>query len=136
MIEISQVSLPNGFITFGPNKVLITRFKKVDHSPLTAEEANCCLGSLIPKIFVVLNKLHGTLEIAHLDVKLENICYSGNVTGSMKAVLIDLDRWEPADSPARLLHTRYPGSVMYEKLQNLTRAEWKMKCTDFKQFGK
>ena len=85
---------------------------------------------------MALNELHSTLRIAHLDVRFENICYSGNATEGMKAVLIDLDRWEPADSPARLLHIRYPGSVMYEKLQNLTRAEWKMKCTDFKQFGK
>ena len=61
-------------------------------SPLKREEAALCLGYLLLDVIVALDELHDTLVLAHLDVRLENICFRKNESGKFFAVLIDLDR--------------------------------------------
>ena len=133
--EVSQVLFPkpDDFVYMNMRlKLPIIRFRKLTHLPFRAEDAKHRLPKLIPGIFAALDQMHNHLHIAHLDVRLENICYDAE----MKPVLIDLDRWQMADENAWKLPSLYPGSVMYEKPLHLPEDQWTMKHTDFKQMGR
>ena len=49
---------------------------------------------------------------AHLDVRLENICFS--TASPHHAILIDLDRCSPVTKPAYFQERYYPSSTMYK----------------------
>ena len=77
--------------------------------PLSRQEAKCCLYSLVKELIRVLEHHHDTENVAHLDVRLENICFQSPNT----VVMIDLDKHMQADKPACLSQT-YESSVMYQ----------------------
>ena len=82
------------------------------HSPLTHGEAKTCLILFAISVKDAITSIHHR-KIAHLDIRLENICYDVNLS---KALLIDFDRSvEEAlflSNPAYLEET-YGKSIMY-----------------------
>jgi len=57
-------------------------------------------------------ELHKKLEVAHLDIRLENICFKES-DGEFSAVLIDLDRCAPVSKRSDFI--MYSKSCMYQK---------------------
>ena len=94
-------------------------------NPLSREEALSCLYSLVENVAAELEGLHRTDNVAHLDVRLENICFRRS-TGSV--IFIDFDRFEEADALANI-HTVY-NSVMYDSGR-----DWTCELLDWKQLG-
>ena len=60
-------------------------------SPLKKEQASKCLKQFLFRIATALNELHAKYEIAHLDVRIPNICFLEK-NNTFQVVLIDLDR--------------------------------------------
>ena len=63
---------------------------------------------------VVVDAIHSLhmFGYAHLDVRLENICFS--TASPHHAILIDLDRCSPVTKPAYFQERYYPSSTMYK----------------------
>ena len=93
--------------------------------PLSRGDAKCCLYSLVEKVIPVLKHLHQVENVAHLDVKLDNICFKRHPD---TIVMIDFDRHKNANKPAAL-HLTYT-SVMYSAKEG-----WLCKNLDWKQLG-
>ena len=62
-------------------------YPKIKHSPMIATEAAACVGHFLTELCNALSNLHEK-GYAHLDVRLENICFHADET----LVLVDLDR--------------------------------------------
>lgn len=92
--------------------------------PLSRQDAKCCLYSLVKEVIPVIEHLHSE-NVAHLDVRLDNICFKVPST----VVMIDFDRHMKADRPANLSLT-YEESVMYEAYNG-----WLCGNLDWKQLG-
>lgn len=54
-------------------------YDKVKHKPLIPSEARECIGDFLTQLCDALEKLH-SLEYAHLDVRLENVCFQHDGT--------------------------------------------------------
>ena len=94
-------------------------------NPLSREEALSCLYSLVENVAAELEGLHRTDNVAHLDVRLENICFRRSTGG---VVFIDFDRFQKANALANF-HTIYD-SVMYDSGR-----DWTCEQLDWKQLG-
>lgn len=69
--------------------------------------------------------IHCTFGYAHLDVRLENICFS--TASPHHAILIDLDRCSPVTKPAYFQERYYPSSAMYkscDKERKVDQLDW------------
>ena len=62
-------------------------YDKVQNEPLLPYEARKCMGDFVTQLCDALDILH-SLDYAHLDVRLENVCFQDDGT----LILIDLDR--------------------------------------------
>lgn len=80
--------------------------------PLTRDQAYNCLGYLLQSVVEALDELHNVLNVAHLDIHLENICFKEESDGSFIAVLIDLDRCAPVNEESEFA---YCESCMYKE---------------------
>lgn len=69
------------------SSVLVYQYHKVQHGPLTRQNALSCLKALIRTLKQALDELHSE-NISHNDLRLPNICFNEQY----EAVLIDLDR--------------------------------------------
>ena len=125
--RISQVLYPSELRRFGR-----TRFFKFEEMqpPLSRADAKRCLLEIIVQLDKILNDLHHIVQLAHLDVRLENICFDAD-----KVVLIDLDRAETSTKNALSLPNDYPGSTMYTQPDELSGEEWQYKHSDYRQLG-
>ncbi len=89
---------------------------------MSKEEARRCLVNLVPGVHDALNQLHDSLRLAHLDVRLPNICFTAN--GDVR--LIDFDRSLPCDMPPP---EEYAHSFMYtgksETTVTVEELDWK-----------
>ena len=82
------------------------------HSPLTHVQAKTCLILFASTVKDAITSIHQR-RIAHLDIRLENICFDVN---SSKALLIDFDRSVESTlflSNAIYLEDTYGNSIMY-----------------------
>lgn len=77
------------------------------------------------KLCSALKEIHETLEVAHLDVRLPNICFCE----SGDPVLIDPDRIQPATIEATGLSEMYGGDLY------MAESGWFMSNVDWKQLG-
>lgn len=93
--------------------------------PFSPAEANTCVVPFVKSVVVAIREIH-TFGYAHLDIRLENICINNN----NDAILIDIDRSEPADKEASVLFVKYSRSEMYQSFSS-----WKCKQLDWKQLG-
>ena len=89
--------------------------------PLKAQEVKGVLTVYLRSVVAALTELHGH-NLAHLDVRLENICFDE----ANRAVFIDLDRSEQADSSVSFKRK----SLMYTYFESWTYKQW-----DWRQLG-
>ena len=66
------------------------KYDRVHYDPMTAEEAKKCLQHFFSEVRSVIGQLHDTYKLAHMDIRLDNICFNQQ----FKPILIDLDRSE------------------------------------------
>ena len=95
--------------------------------PLRKKEASDCLYSLVDKVGEELCNLHSK-GVAHLDVRLDNICF----TSSNEVVMIDFDRCLRSAERAAGVVDKYINSEMYTYTHDL---DWTYEQLDWKQFG-
>jgi len=108
------------------SRPLMLVYKRLRYPPLTRRKAKCCLKHLIPKVHDALVQLHTHLRVAHLDVRLENICFNENCL----PILIDLDRNAPLDENGKYLSKMFPGSAMYTRPEDL-QTNWTVEHSDY-----
>ena len=94
--------------------------------PLAREDAKSCLYSLVVKVARVLLWLHEEHNVAHLDVRLENICFKL----PDDIVMIDFDRSKDAEDCG---DTSGYESEMYRRGD--VESSWTWKRFDWKQLG-
>ena len=95
--------------------------------PLSRQEAKSHLLALVEGVRVALDELHRQ-SVAHMDVRLPNICFTHTSPSCVK--LIDLDRCEPSFLITDAYH-RYAESDMYSP-RNST---WQNDQLDWKALG-
>ena len=95
-------------------------------SPLPKSVAKFSFRWFFVVLLEAINALHD-VGIAHLDVRLENICYKEDGM----VVLIDLDRSLPTDCPAITLSSYYGNSLMYRPGND----DWTCKQQDMRQLA-
>ena len=66
------------------------KYDRVHYDPMTVEEAKKCLQHFFCEVRSVIGQLHDTYKLAHMDIRLDNICFNQQ----FKPILIDLDRSE------------------------------------------
>ena len=66
------------------------KYDRVHYDPMTEEEAKKCLQHFFSEVRSVIGQLHDTYKLAHMDIRLDNICFNQQ----FKPILIDLDRSE------------------------------------------
>ena len=97
--------------------------------PYSREEAKGHLIAIIEGVYNALKELHNPPnDIAHLDVRLNNICFTHPPTKQVK--LIDLDRCLPSYSPVHI-NFGYKQSDMYTPAD----VTWKNFQLDWKCLG-
>ena len=122
---LESIAFPLRTISFGPSIKIyfVYNLYSPPLQPATIRQHACWyLRSLVN----VVKKLHG-MNIAHLDIRRENVC----MTSNQKLVLIDLDRSETGDTPALVVKNLYENNPMY------TPGDRNWVCTqlDWKQVG-
>ena len=70
------------------NEIDFFTFPLLDQ-PLSPDEARRDALTFVGSVYEAVNELHHTFKLAHLDLRLGNICFG---TGTRVAKLIDLDR--------------------------------------------
>ena len=101
-------------------------YPALPYQPLSYEEAKECLADLVKKVSSALQKIHHILRLAHLDVRLPNICFREKG----EPVLIDPDRVDNSDMPAYQLSRRYE-STLYQ----IKDSQWCLHNVDWRQLG-
>ena len=98
--------------------------------PLTPQQAKDKASSFVKLVCEAIQELHDSFNIAHLDVRLANICLTD--TDDLDVKLIDLDRSEQASTfyEYSIVSTNYRASVMY-KADN----GWTLGQLDWRQLG-
>ena len=87
-----------------------------------------CKHGFVKAVIRALQAVHA-IGIAHLDVRLENICWDD----TQRAVLIDFDRSAASDALGRTCVGKYGASLMYPTTALWTeRAAWKV---DYRQLA-
>ena len=119
--------LPNGTVVVGP-KTYFT-FKLL-LKPIDRYEARGVFGGVdgfADGVFNALRELHDTCSLAHMDLRLENVCFD---PGTRRPILIDLDR--SARKASGVTHYNLPStSTMYKPLHT----NWVLENIDLLQMG-
>ena len=99
--------------------------------PLQPDEAKKYATEIVTSVCDVLEELH-SFGIAHLDVRLPNICVDTHPCHPPEAKLIDLDRSMEVSQTFQVsgLAKKYKGSVMYE-----ANPSWTLDQVDWRQMG-
>ena len=121
-------SLPESCATPINSIMAINVFFKFNRyvSPLGRSRARIIFSRFFVILLDAINEIHGA-GIAHLDVRLENICF----TEVGKVVLIDLDRSLPINYPAEELPSQYGQSLMYDTGND----DWTCEQQDMRQLA-
>ena len=69
------------------NGVLFLLYPKIRHDPLNRYEGNRCCQELLVGVKNALEELHSCYYMAHMDIRLSNIC----INQEYKPILVDLD---------------------------------------------
>ena len=84
---------------------------------MTREEANQCLKDFFCAVAEAIKGLH-TSGLAHMDIRLENICFDQDY----KPVFIDLDRSEVAYQP--VMRNKDINSCMIDQFKSTDQNDW------------
>lgn len=95
--------------------------------PLSRGQAKVYIAVLVCQVVNALNELHQA-GLAHLDIRLENICFSPE---TQEALLIDLDRCSLKDREAEYANV-HGKSTMYSQPSG---SSWKAFNLDWRQLG-
>ena len=98
--------------------------------PLTVDEitrSSSDKHAFITSVIKSLKVLHDEARIAHLDIRIENVCWDND----QRAVFVDLDRSEHVDCPAKECVGKYGKSLMYQ----LPKADWTAENVDYCQIA-
>ena len=111
-------------------------FMKCDklENPLKPDEAKKCLTDLLKQTAKAIEGLHG-IGIAHMDIRLENICFK-RIGGGYVAVLIDLDECQPVQKAVRSRHIYDVDSCMYRALTPTVQTGKTLRIFDWLQLGR
>ena len=94
------------------------KYDRVHYDPMTDEEAKKCLQHFFSEVRSVIGQLHDTYKLAHMDIRLDNICF----TQQFKPILIDLDRSEGIGTE-RVYQSAY-ASCMSRKDMSPVKTDW------------
>ena len=103
--------------------------------PLLSEQARQKAKAFVGSVHEAITELHEQFNLAHLDVRLGNICISAVHVGTpLIAKLIDLDRSEQADKACSksLAASLYTTSIMYQVREG---EDWTLSRLDWRQLG-
>ena len=77
------------------SETLFFKYDRVYYDPMTVEEAKKCLQHFFGEVYAVIGQLHDNYKLAHMDIRLDNICFNQQ----LKPILIDLDCSEAIYKP-------------------------------------
>ena len=121
--QVNGILLPN----HNPKIRDVMVFDALKYQPLERDQAKRCLKELVCKIGRVLIDVHTTFEMAHLDVRLPNICFDDNY----QPILIDPDRMCRSKTGAGCIRDKYVDSSLYKRRGTIKTADQ----LDFMQLG-
>ena len=101
-------------------------FKLYDQ-PLFEEEARRHKVWFVDEVVKAVNELHDSAHLAHLDIRLENICVDDETN---RLILVDLDRSRRSSENVRYVRRLYGTHEMYNGLNT-----WTVSELDWKQVG-
>ena len=104
-------------------------FKLYDQ-PLSEEEAQRHKVWFVSEVVKAVNELHDRAKVAHLDIRLENICVDDE---SNRLILVDLDRSRPIFVIAEDVHVLYGNHEMYWGPAGSH--NWPVSMLDWRQVG-
>ena len=121
-LERSALPLDQQFI----GSVEYFEFKLYDQ-PLSEEEAQRHKVWFVDEVVKAVNELHDRAHLAHLDIRLENICVDDETN---QLILVDLDRSRRSSENVRYVRRLYGTHEMYNGLNT-----WTVSELDWKQVG-
>ena len=104
-------------------------FKLYDQS-LSEDEAQCHKVWFVSEVVKAVNELHDRAKVAHLDIRLENICVDDE---SNRLILVDLDRSRPIFVIAEDVRVLYGNHEMY--CGPAGSHNWPVSMLDWRQVG-
>lgn len=129
-LVVSSLSLEYTALPRLPDPNRNNRFYRFDayKPPLRKEDfmSTTELLSFVRTVTRAVTELHDKGNVAHLDIRLENVCFNTND----EAVLIDVDRSCPKLQDASKLFMLYSRSSMYK-----VPGQWTCEKLDWRQFG-
>ena len=134
LLELNRAArsvFPESSMIIDVNKIFT--FPLLDQ-PLLPDEAYQNAKWFVGSVHEAVNELHDTFNLAHLDLRLGNICFTvGTGTQPRVAKLIDLDRAGTVDEPFYYskLSALYSNSIMYK----VKGEDWTLCQLDWRQFG-
>ena len=124
--KLERNLLPNGRMIIGPRQYFTYELLL---KPIDRYEARGIFGGVdrfADGVFKALRELHDTCGLAHMDVRLENICFDPQ---THRPILIDLDRSATKDNGCD--YYNLPSSTMYQPLDQ----SWVLENIDILQTG-
>ena len=125
--QLERSLLPNGRMIVGPREYYTY---KLLLKPIDRYEARRVFGGVdgfADGMFKALRELHDTCGLAHMDVRLENVCFDPQTN---RPILIDLDRSAPKGN--HCIRNNLPTtSTMYKRLDR----NWVLENIDLLQTG-
>ena len=95
------------------------RYQNVPHNPMSDTEVKKCLREFYSRVHTALENVHKELKLAHMDIRLNNICFNDR----FQPILIDFDRSLP--TTMSMIPLTYGKSCMYpEWVEQLEKADW------------
>ena len=125
--QLERSLLPNGTMLVGPREYFTYELLL---KPIDRYEARRVFGGVdgfVDGVFKALRELHDTCGLAHMDLRLENICFDPQ---THRPILIDLDRSAPKDYECDRHHLPST-STMYKPLDE----NWVLENIDLLQTG-
>ena len=128
--ELDRSLLPNDTMLVGPREYFTF---KLLLKPIDRYKARGLFGGVdgfADGVYKALRELHDTCDLAHMDLRLENVCFDPQ---THQPILIDLDRSAPKVTPCHRHHLPYT-STMYNPGPGLDQT-WVLWNIDLLQMG-
>ena len=124
--QLERSLLPNGRMLVGDKEYFTYKLLK----PIDRYEARIIFGGedrFADGVFKALHELHDTCSLAHMDLRLKNVCFD---PVNHQPILIDLDRSAPKDDQCYYHHLPSTSTMYRPRDQN-----WVLENIDLLQVG-